>query len=75
MRMFLFVLLPMIIGPAVAQFTINTVDMRTADGTILYPPELFLAGAVVVAFTFIPAYFVKKNDRNIRAKLIAERDE
>lgn len=75
MRMFLFVLLPMLIGPAVAQFTINKVDMRTADGLILYPPELFLAGAVVVAFAFIPAYFVKKNDKIIRAKLIAERDE
>ncbi len=75
MRMFLFVLLPMLIGPAVAQFTINSVDMRTADGAILYPPELFLAGAVVVAFAFIPAFFVKKNDKVIRAKLIAERKE
>lgn len=74
MRMFLFVLLPMLIGPAVAQFTIEKVDMRTPDGLILYPPELFLAGAAVVAFAFIPAYFVKKNDKNIRAKLIAEKE-
>ncbi len=75
MRMFLFVLVPMIIGPAVAQFTINSVDMRASDGTILYPPELFLAGAVVVAFAVIPAYFVKKNDKVIRAKLIKEKEE
>ena len=74
MRMFLFVLIPMLIGPAVAQVTINSVDMRTADGTILYPPELFLAGAVVVAFCFIPAFFVKKNDKVIRAKLIKEKE-
>lgn len=75
MRMFLFVLLPMLIGPGVAQYTINTVNMRTPDGMILYPPELFLAGAVVVAFAFIPAYFVKKNDKVIRAKLLAEKAE
>ena len=74
MRMFLFVLIPMLIGPAVAQVTINSVDMRTADGTILYPPELFLAGAVVVAFCFIPAFFVKKNDKVIRSKLIKEKE-
>ncbi|MBQ4626105.1 MAG: hypothetical protein IJB45_02505, partial [Clostridia bacterium] len=72
MRMFLFVLVPMLIGPAVAQFTINTVNMRTQTGEILYPPELFLAGAVVVAFSFIPAFFVKKNDRIIRTKLISK---
>lgn len=64
----------MLVGPGVAQFTINTVDMRTAEGMILYPPELFLAGAIVVAFAFIPAYFVKKNDKVIRAKLIAEKE-
>jgi Na+/melibiose symporter-like transporter len=75
MRMFLFVLVPMIIGPAVAQFTINKVNMRAADGTILYPPELFLAGAIVVAFAVIPAFFVKKNDKAIRAKLIKEKEE
>ena len=75
MRMFLFVLVPMIIGPAVAQFTINKVNMRAPDGTILYPPELFLAGAVVVAFAVIPAFFVKKNDKVIRAKLIKEKEE
>lgn len=74
MRMFLFVLVPMLVGPAVAQFTINTVNMRTPEGEILYPPELFLAGAVVVAFALIPAYFVKKNDRKIRAKLLAEKE-
>ncbi len=75
MRMFLFVLVPMIIGPAVAQFTINKVNMRATDGTILYPPELFLAGAIVVAFAVIPAFFVKKNDKAIRAKLIKEKEE
>ena len=75
MRMFLFVLVPMIIGPAVAQFTINSVDMRASDGTILYPPELFLSGAVVVVFAVVPAYFVKKNDKVIRAKLIKEKEE
>lgn len=75
MRMFLFVLLPMIIGPAIGQFTINSVNMRDADGVILYPPEIFLAGAVVVAFAVIPAYFVKKNDKVIRAQLIKEKEE
>lgn len=75
MRMFLFVLVPMIVGPAVAQFTINKVNMRAPDGTILYPPELFLAGAIVVAFAVIPAFFVKKNDKVIRAKLIKEKEE
>lgn len=74
MRMCLFVLVPMIIGPLVAQFIINAVNMRTPEGMILYPPELFLGGAVVVAFACIPAYFVKKNDKVIRAKLLAEKE-
>ena len=74
MRMFLFVLIPMILGPAVGQFIIEKVNMRSADGIILYPPELFLGAAIVVAFAFIPAYFVKKNDRKIRETLIAQRD-
>lgn len=72
-RMCLFVLVPMIIGPAIAQFTINTVNQRTDTGEIVYPTELFLVAAVVVAFCLIPAYFVKRNDAAIRAKLIAER--
>ena len=74
MRMFMFVLVPMIIGPAVGQFIIETVNLRTVDGTILYPPELFLGGAAMVALAFVPAYFVKKNDAKIRAALIEQRD-
>ncbi len=75
MRMFLFVLIPMLVGPGVGQFIINKVNMRTPTGEILYPPELFLGAAVVVAFAFIPAYFVKKNDKKIREKLLTEREE
>lgn len=72
-RMCLFVLVPMIVGPSIAQLTINAVNQRTPEGEIIYPPELFLVAAVVVAFCFIPAYFVRKNDKVIRAKLMAEK--
>ncbi|MEG2274171.1 MAG: hypothetical protein RSC44_02460, partial [Clostridia bacterium] len=41
---------------------------------LVYPYELFLGAAIVAAFTLIPAYFVAKNDKKIRAKLIGERD-
>lgn len=75
MRMFLFVLIPMILGPAVGQFIINSVNMRTAEGLILYPPELFIGAAAVLALAFIPAYFVRKNDSYIREKLISQRNQ
>ncbi|MEG1529869.1 MAG: hypothetical protein RR405_05880, partial [Clostridia bacterium] len=71
------------IGPLIAQLIIKLsgtyvpVEVSPAfpDGLkLVYPYELFLGAAVVAAFTLIPAYFVAKNDKKIRAKLIGERD-
>ncbi|MEG2688442.1 MAG: MFS transporter, partial [Clostridia bacterium] len=82
-RMFMWVLIPMLIGPLIAQLIIKLsgtyvpVEVSPAfpDGLkLVYPYELFLGAAVVAAFTLIPAYFVAKNDKKIRAKLIGERD-
>lgn len=69
-RMCMYVLIPMIIGPLVGQFIINTVNLRTPEGVILYPPELFLGATVIICLAFIPSYFVKRNDKIIRAKLL-----
>ncbi len=71
-RMCLYVLLPMIIGPIVGMIIINAVGLTAEDGSVLYPPELFLGGAVIVAFALIPAWFVRKNDSIIRKKKLAE---
>ncbi|MEG1529938.1 MAG: hypothetical protein RR405_06230, partial [Clostridia bacterium] len=71
------------IGPLIAQLIIKLsgtyvpVEVSPAfpDGLkLVYPYELFLGAAIVAAFTLIPAYFVAKNDKKIRAKLIGERD-
>lgn len=78
-RMFIFVCLPMAIGPLVSAIIGSMVGMQgyVGDSTelsILPPPEIFWGAAIFAALTFIPAYYVKKNDHIIRQKLIAERD-
>lgn len=73
-RMCLFVLVPMIIGPVAGNIIIESVGLKNALGELLYPTDMFLGASIIMLFAFVPAFFVRKNDKIIRAKLIAERD-
>lgn len=78
-RMFLFVMLPMIIGPAISNAIIDkygwyTADPLTGEVMLNYPYEMFLGAAIVSVFTIIPAIIVMRKEPELRARLIAERD-
>lgn len=60
-RMVMYVLVPMIIGPLVAQTIINAFNKGVAESEIVYPMELFLGSAVIMLFCFIPAKIVRNN--------------
>ncbi|MCC8073431.1 MAG: MFS transporter [Clostridiales bacterium] len=60
-RMVMYVLVPMIIGPVVAQIIISLMNKGVADADIVYPMELFLGAAVIMLFCFIPAKIVRNN--------------
>lgn len=75
-RMIFTVLIPMVLGIAIAQMVgINSLDAHDAGQTT--PPfELFLAAAVIVALAAIPLFFVFKDaDRLRAAKAAAEAEE
>ena len=77
--MFLFVLLPMIIGPAIGNAIIDEYGWYTYSETmgeeiLNYPYEMFLGAAIVAVFTLIPAVIVRSKDAETRARLLAERD-
>lgn len=63
-RMVMYVLVPMIIGPVVAQTIIKAANRGVASENIVYPMELFLGAAVIMLFCFIPAKIVRANQPN-----------
>ena len=70
-RMVMYVLVPMIIGPLVAQFIINSANRGVTDESqIVYPMELFLGAAAVMLFCFIPAAVVRKNQPKFHDELL-----
>ncbi len=72
-RMVMYVLVPMVIGPIVAQFIINMSNRGVTDESqIVYPMELFLGAAGVMLFCFIPATIVRKNQPEFHDKLVKE---
>jgi len=78
-RMFLFVLLPMIIGPAIGNAIIDSSGWYgwyepMGEEVLFYPYEMFLGAAIVALFTLIPAVIVRSKDAETRARLLAERD-
>lgn len=78
-RMFLFVLLPMIIGPAIGNAIIDSSGWYDwyepmGEEVLFYPYEMFLGAAIVAVFTLIPAVIVRSKDAETRARLLAERD-
>ena len=77
-RMFLFVMLPMIIGPAIGNAIIDAygfyaVHPETGEMLLNYPYEMFLGAAIVSVFTLIPAVLVMRKEPQLRARLVAER--
>ena len=74
--MVLYVLVPMIIGPLIAQFIINRYNKGVTDSAdIVYPMELFLGAAAVMVFCFIPASVVRKKQDAVHEKLLEEMKE
>lgn len=69
-RMVMYVLVPMIIGPIVAQAIIKGANRGVASENIVYPMELFLGAAVIMLFCFIPARIVRKNQPEHHNKLM-----
>lgn len=71
-RMVMYVLVPMVIGPVVAQFIINSANKGVAAENIVYPMELFLGAAVIMLFCFIPAKVVRDKQPEFHDKLMNE---
>lgn len=71
-RMVMYVLVPMIIGPVVAQIIITSANKGVSDSDIVYPMELFLGAAIIMLFAFIPAKIVRDNQPNQHEKLLNE---
>jgi MFS family permease len=71
-RMVMYVLVPMIIGPIVAQIIISISNKGVADSDIVYPMELFLGAAVVLLFCFIPSKIVKNKQNDYHNQLLEE---
>ena len=74
-RMVMYVLVPMIIGPLIAQAIISVFNRGVDDSQIVYPMELFLGAAVVMLFCFIPASVVRKKQDELHNKLLKEMEE
>lgn len=73
-RMVMYVLVPMIIGPLVAQTIINAANQGVADADIVYPMELFLGAAAVMLFCFIPAKIVRDRQPEYHDELMKQID-
>lgn len=71
-RMVMYVLIPMIVGPLVAQGIISAFNKGVADSDIVYPMELFLGAAVILLFCFIPAKIVRTKQSEHHDKLMEE---
>ena len=72
-RMVMYVLVPMVVGPLVAQFIINMANRGvTNEADIVYPMELFLGAAFVMLFCFIPARIVRNNQPKRHEQLMKE---
>lgn len=74
-RMVMYVLIPMIIGPVVAQLIIGAFNKGVADENIVYPMELFLGAAVLMFLCFIPARIVRNNQPQMHDELMKKLDK
>lgn len=69
-RMVMYVLVPMIVGPVIAQTIITLANKGVADEDIVYPMELFLGAAAVMLFCFIPAKIVRNKQPEYHDELM-----
>lgn len=69
-RMVMYVLIPMIIGPIVAQIIISAFNKGVAVENIVYPMELFLGAAALMLLCFIPARIVRNNQPQMHDELM-----
>lgn len=69
-RMVMYVLIPMIVGPVIAQIIISLTNKGVSDSEIIYPMELFLGAAVVLMFCFIPSKTVRNKQNEYHNELI-----
>ncbi len=71
-RIVMYVLIPMIIGPVIAQIIIGAFNKGVSDADIVYPMELFLGSAAVILFCFIPSKILKEKQNEHHNKLMME---
>lgn len=74
-RIVMYVLVPMIIGPIIAQAIISFVNRGVESQDIVYPMELFLGCAAVLLLCFIPSYYLRDEDAKHHQMLINELTE
>lgn len=74
-RMVMYVLVPMIVGPVVAQVIIGAFNKGVADENIVYPMELFLGSAVLMLLCFIPARYVRNKQPQMHDELMKKLDK
>lgn len=74
-RMVMYVLVPMIIGPVVAQIIIGAFNKGVQDENIVYPMELFLGAAVLMLLCFIPARIVRNKQPQMHDELMKKLDK
>lgn len=74
-RMVMYVLIPMIIGPVVAQIIIGAFNKGVQDENIVYPMELFLGAAVLMLLCFIPARIVRNKQPQMHDELMKKLDK
>lgn len=71
-RIVMYVLIPMIIGPVIAQIIISAYNKGVPDESIVYPMELFLGSAVVTLLCLIPSKILKKKQNEHHEELLKE---
>lgn len=74
-RIVMYVLVPMIIGPIIAQAIISFANRGVESQDIVYPMELFLGCAAVLLLCFIPSYYLRDEDAKHHEMLINELTE
>jgi MFS family permease len=59
-RMIFMVLVPMVIGPPIGAFIIETFGIADGMGGFIPTPEIFLVGGIISFFAIIPILFIEK---------------
>jgi hypothetical protein len=81
-KMILVIMMPMVLASLIAPIIINSVALAptaefillkpTYANSFLYPHELFLWAGIVTLIVLIPAFFIKKDARNLRKRRLDE---